>query len=114
MASGPTIPVIFKSVVADLDYGLDLSPIPTQREQPWLAAGEAVTQISVSISTAPDSNLVINSSSINTNLSGVPASLLVAWLSGGTLNSVYTVTFQFTTSQGRTDIRSINIQIVPR
>jgi hypothetical protein len=114
MAVGVTIVTIPKSVVADLDYGIDLSPPFNPQSRPWLASGEYVTSLTVSITTAPDESLVINSYSINENASGITGALLIAWLSGGTLGLLYTVTFQFTTNQGRTDERSITLSIVPR
>ncbi|CAB3784199.1 hypothetical protein [Pararobbsia alpina] len=105
MAYPVNIPVIPKDPSADLDYGFDLSPSATQLIKPWLAVGEQVTNLVV---TADDGISVLNSS-INANSNGVPASLLVAWLSGGTLGATYNVHFEFTTNQGRTDTRSMQI-----
>ncbi|MDB5985152.1 MAG: hypothetical protein JWR16_205 [Nevskia sp.] len=110
MAYPVTIPGINKDPSADLDYGFDLSPSPQQLMVPWLAAGELVTSLTVTA----DTGLTVLSSSINTNSSNVPASLLVAWISGGVIGSTYNVKFMFATNQGRTDTRSMQITCVQR
>lgn len=107
---GPIIPTAFKDPGADLDFGFDLASPATQLSQPWLAAGEVVTNLQVTA----DAGITIASPSINTNASGVPAALLLAWISGGVSGNTYLVHFTFTTNQGRTDTRSISVQCAPR
>ena len=104
------IPVITASAGSVLDYGIDLSPNPTQLASPWLVAGEQVTNLSVTA----DAGVVVNSQSIAANSTGVPASLCIAWLSGFTLGSSYYVHYTFTTNLGRTDTRSLQIQCVQK
>lgn len=110
MAFPPVTPTFFKDPSATLDFGIDLSASPTYLNNPWLAPGEAVTALSVSA----DSEITVDSSSFITNSSGVPASLLVAWLSGGAAGTTYAVHFLFSTNQGRTDTRSIQVSVVKR
>jgi hypothetical protein len=110
MAFPVTIPVIYKDPSADLDFGFDLSPSPTQLIKPWLAPGETVTSLTVTA----DTGLVVNNFSINTNSTNVPTALLLAWLSGGVVGNLYLVHFLFTTSEGRTDTRSMQISVVAR
>lgn len=110
MTVAVAIPTIPKSVVAVLDYGIDLSIPQTPRAGPWLQPGEYVTSLTV---TSSDPALVINSFGIVPNAAGVMA-LCVVWLSGGVLGKTYLVTFTFTTNEGRTDERSISIEMTVR
>lgn len=110
MAYPPIIPVIIKDPSADLDYGLDLSPSPVSLKTPYLSPGDYVTALTVTA----DAGLTVGSSSITANASGVPASQIVAWLSGGVIGTTYNVRFLFTTFQGRTDTRSIQVCVVQR
>jgi hypothetical protein len=110
MAFPPVNPVIFKDPSAVLEYGFDLSPSPAQLVKPWLAPSEAVTSLTVTA----DSGITVNAYSFITNSSGVPASLLVAWLSGGVAGTTYNVKFMFSTNQGRTDTRSMQVSVVQR
>lgn len=103
----PTVPASPGSV---LDYGFDLGAPATQLNQPWLAVGEQITSLSVSA----DPGVVVNSYGYFTNASGVPASLCVVWLSGFTAGQLYGVHVTFTTNQGRTDTRSIQINCLQR
>lgn len=105
-----TIAMQYKDPSAVLDFALDLAPAPSINTAPWLAQGEMVTSLTVTA----DAGLTVNSSSIATNSAGVAASLLVAWLAGGTAGATYTVRFQFTTSQGRTDCRAMPVKVVQR
>lgn len=110
MALAVTIPTILKSGVAVLDYGIDLSIPQTPLAGPWLQPGEFITTLSV---TSSDPALVIDSFGIVPTAAGVMA-ICVAWLSGGVIGTTYLVTFIFTTNEGRTDERSISIQLVNR
>jgi hypothetical protein len=108
----PKIPTLWKDPYDDKDYGVDLA-IPLSpfapADAPWLLPGEFVTNLSV---TSSDAALIINSFNIATNASGALASLVIAWISGGVLDGLYTVRFFFTTSQGRKAVRSIYVQMV--
>lgn len=104
------IPTQFKDPSAVLDFALDLAPVPSINTTPWLAQGETVTSLAVTA----DAGLTVNSSTIAANSAGVAASLLVAWLAGGTANTTYNVRFQFTTSQGRTDCRAMPVKVLQR
>lgn len=107
----PTPPQIYKDPNATLDYGFDLSPSPSPIQPvPWLESGETVTSLTVT----PDSGITVDSSAVIANSSGTPASLLVAWISGGSLGTVYNVKFEFTTSLGRTDNRTMQISVIQR
>lgn len=75
---------------AVLDYTWDWSA--------WLASGETITSADVTVPTG----IVKNSDSHTTTT-------VTAWLSGGTDGTGYRVTCRVTTSQGRTDDRSITI-----
>lgn len=110
MAFPPVTPTFFKDPSADLDFGLDLSPSPTQLVKPWLEPGELVTSVTVK----GDAGITASAGSINTNASGVLAALLVTWLTGGVAGTTYGVHFLFSTNQGRTDTRSIWVSVVSR
>jgi hypothetical protein len=110
MAIGQVQPTVVKDPSAAIDIGLDLSGPVTQLYQPWLAPGEVVTDLHVTA----DAGLTVTSQSINTNGSGVPAALLIAWVSGGIAGNTYVARFVFTTNQGRTDSRSIAVQVQTR
>lgn len=69
----------------------------------WLAAGEAIT-----------SHQVIVPADLTLDSSGDDGSAVTAWLSGGTIGSVHTVTCRVTTDGGRTDDRSITIHVADR
>lgn len=82
---------------AVLDYKFDWSS--------WLASGETISTISV----AADSGLTVDSSSrTDTNTS------VTAWLSGGTVGQTYGVRCRVTTSESRTDDRTLNVTVKER
>jgi hypothetical protein len=110
MAFPPVTPTFFKDPSATLDFGVDLSPPPTQLIKPWLEPGEQVTSVTVTA----DTGITASAGSINTNTSSVQAALLVTWLSGGVAGTTYGVHFLFSTNQGRTDTRSISVSVVAR
>lgn len=84
-----------KAPGAVLDYQFDWSA--------WLADSETITQQTV----IAGSGLTVDSSSISNGV-------VTAWLSGGAVGKDYAVTCQITTSQGRTDARSILIKVRER
>jgi hypothetical protein len=92
-----TTPAIdwLKDPDAVLDWPFDWSQ--------WLADGENITTSVMTVS----AGLVLNSS-------GFSATSTVAWLSGGTPGIPYTLANRVTTSQGRTDERTITIRVQNR
>lgn len=79
-----------KSPTANLDYGVDWSP--------WLATGETISTSTWTIQTG-----LTSSNPANTN------TLAIVWLAGGAPGVNYTAQNQITTSQGRTDARTLHI-----
>lgn len=104
----PQIPLLYKDPSATLDYGFDLAA--GKPSTPWLATGETVTSVTVTA----DTGITAGAGTIATNSSGVAASLIAAMVSGGVIGSTYTVHFQFSTNQGRTDTRSLQITCAQR
>jgi len=100
----------YKDPSALLDFALDLAPAASINVSPYLADGETVTSLTVSA----DTGITVSSSAISANSRNVPASLLIAWLSGGTAGVTYNVKFTFSTSQGRTDARTLPVQVIAR
>jgi hypothetical protein len=84
-----------KDADAVLDWTFDWSE--------WLHSGEVI----VSSLITPDTGLTIDSSSHGDTS-------VVAWVSGGTPGNVYRVASRVTTSDGRTDERSINVRVLER
>ena len=82
---------------AVLDYSIDWSA--------WLGSDTITT--SDWIVAGADSDLAVDSDSKSTTAATV-------WLSGGTLGLTYTMTNRITTADGRTDHRSISVQILHR
>jgi hypothetical protein len=104
------IPTQYKDPSAILDFALDLAPAAGINTTPYLADGETVTSLTVTA----DTGLTVSSSAVAANSRGIPSSLLVAWLSGGTAGVTYNVRFVFSTSQGRTDARTLPAQVIAR
>jgi hypothetical protein len=104
------IPTQYKDPGAILDFALDLAPAAGINVTPYLAAGETVTDLSVTA----DTGITVNSYAIAANSLGISASLLVAWLSGGTAGTTFNVRFTFSTSLGRTDVRTLPVQVIAR
>lgn len=91
-----TVPSSFiKDPAAVLDYEVDWST--------WLADGETIATSTVTVEDGLDLDSDTNTDTVVT-----------AWLSGGTVGENYTVTSQITTSQSRTDERSITIHVRER
>ena len=86
-----------KDPAARLDYGADWTA--------WLQAGETIT-VSTWIVTPADT-LTASDESFTGGVTTV-------WLSGGNVGTNYRVTNQITTSDGRTDDRSLSIYVTPR
>lgn len=84
------VPTITKDPNATLDYTLDLSA--------WLS--EIVDTLD-SVVTVNVIGVTVESTTI------VSGNKIVAWISGGIVNSPASVTFRFTTVGGRTDDRTL-------
>ena len=69
----------------------------------WLASGEALLTSTFFVT----SGIVVNSSSFTSSNTTV-------WLSGGSAGTPYLVTNRITTSQGRTDDRSVTVRVKDR
>lgn len=82
---------------AVLDYKFDWST--------WLPTGDTIATATVTASTG----LTVDSSSITDSGASV-----TAWLSGGTVGAIYTLTCRIVTDQGRTEDRAISIRIEQR
>ena len=85
----------WKSPAANLDYGVDWSQ--------WLASGETISTSTWTVATG-----ITAGTMSNTNTEAV------VWLSGGVPGVTYTALNQITTSQGRTDARTLHILCQPR
>lgn len=128
------VPSVEKRAVAVLNYGFDLSPAvaidttnpwaapppaPGTQQIPWLSPGEVVMTLSVTVSPSTPgqlTDLVVDLFTINTNAQGIPASLLTAWLSGGTPGQTYVVNYQWSTNSvpvARVDARDLNVIVIP-
>lgn len=88
--------VMLKDDNAVIDFSEDWSS--------WLASGETIATSSWSVS--PDS-LTIDS---NTN----DTTSATAWVSGGTVGTVYRLTNRITTSASRTDERTVVVRVEKR
>jgi hypothetical protein len=105
-AESERTPLTFKLKDPDaiLDYGFNWQA----EEDPYLEQGDSIATSTWSVA-APDNNLTIGSSSIDTT-----QTITIVWISAGTLGVVYTLTNQITTAAGRTDNRSMFIEIKQR
>ena len=95
-----------KDPQAVLDYKFDWKALTNgSGDSDWLDTGETISSATVTVETG----LTKDSDSItDTNTS------VTVWLSGGTANSVYTVACRITTSDSRTDERTIRIRVAHR
>jgi hypothetical protein len=109
MSIRPPVPVVTKDPSAFLPYGFDLSVPYTPQGKPYLSSGEFVTDLAV---TAED-GIDVASSGIYPNQSGV-MSQLIAFISGGTLNTQYQVRYVFTTNLGNQDARTLIVSVVQK
>lgn len=88
---------VIKDPDAVLDYSVDWSS--------WLGSDEIAT--STWEITGTDSDLTVTTDSKTTTATTV-------WLSGGTLGVIYSVVNRITTDGGRTDDRTIAVQMVEK
>lgn len=87
-----------KDPLAVLDYALDWSA--------WLQAGETLSTATVTA----DAGLTVQASPAP----GINGSKVVWWLSGGTAGTTYGIEVEVTTSQNRTDRRSLSVFVEQR
>lgn len=80
---------------AVLDYGFDWTD--------WLNATETITAHTITV----DAGITLNSH-------GEDAGIVTAWISGGTAGVEYEVACRITTSEGRTDERTITLVVEQR
>lgn len=101
------IPIIDKSPNAVLDYPFNWAAAAPVG--PWLdlAAGETIVSKTIVVTTG----ITVQSSPLTPPGAGT---VVTVWLVGGTAGTVYTVTCQVVTSAGRTDERSIKVNVVKR
>jgi hypothetical protein len=83
---------------ARLDYATDWST--------WLGEGEVIDSHVVTVS-GPDAALALDGDDAS-------ATVVTAWLIGGTAGAEYRVGYRVTTNQGRTDERSDTIYVMER
>lgn len=69
----------------------------------WLQAAETIVAHTITV----PSGITLDSDSHDTNS-------VTAWLSGGTINTIYIVACKIVTDGGRTDERSIQIRVAER
>lgn len=99
----------FKDPQAVLDYAF--------LWQDWLAADETITAHTITPSAA---TIAVDSSSVNAaavTLDGIEqkiGSVVTAWLSGGTVDTIYVISCRVTTSAGRVDERSFKLIVRDR
>lgn len=84
-----------KDPEAVLDWDFDWSD--------WLESGETISSYVVTVPTG-----------ITLAADGRVGAVITAWLSGGTVGSPYRVECKITTSDGRTDERSLTIRVQER
>lgn len=89
--------IFFKDPDAVLDYKFDWSD--------WLASGETISTRTIT----PETGITVDSDSITDTSTSV-----TVWLSGGTAGNVYDVACLITTSDSRTDERTMKIRCQER
>ncbi len=95
---------MIKDPDAKLDFGFDWKPATHGKDEPdWLEADETITSYVITVPAGL------------TKVSDIQADgVVVVWLSGGTVGEWYEIACLITTSAGRTDKRTISIQIQER
>ncbi len=86
---------------AKLDYSVDWST--------WLPAGDSISTAAWTVA-GPDASLVVAGSPAPSHASGVAT----VWLEGGTAGNNYRATCRVTTTAGRIDDRTIELQVRER
>lgn len=93
MALNPQSPTFRKDAASTLDYTFDWTS--------WLATGETITAQTITADTG-----------ITAATPSVSGGKVTTFVSGGTSAQNYGVRCQITTSAGRTDVRSMNIEVI--
>lgn len=97
---------VHKDPDAVLDYRFDWAPLTNGRgRSDWLASGETITSRTI----VAESGITVDSSSITDAGTSV-----TVWLSGGTAGVDYEVTCRVTTSESRTDDRTMTVMVRQR
>lgn len=84
-----------KDPSALLDYSTDWTP--------WLASGETIIGHTVTVPTG-----------LTKVSDGATTTVVTAWLSNGTVGTVYPVVYDITTSAGRHDQRTLRVRVQER
>ena len=92
-----------KDPAAVLDYAFDWGTTADGHDRPWLNEDETITAHTVTV----DPGLTKGATSVD-------GGRVTVWLSGGTTGTNYKVTCAVTTNQGRTDERTIRIDVRDR
>lgn len=95
MAVNPQSPTFPKDAASNLDYAFDWTN--------WLATGETITAQTITADTG-----------ITAAAPTVSGGKVTTFISGGTSGQNYGVRCQITTSAGRTDVRSLTIEVITR
>lgn len=90
---------------AVLDYTFDWGP--------WLPEGDQLVDHEVVVSPVEPGGVTVDASQLSTGSSAVLRYVIV-WLSGGNAGTSYQVTCRVTTADGRTDDRTMTIQVAER
>lgn len=101
------MPTYKKDPDAVLDYKFDYKPMTngTGGRTDWLGASETITSHTITA----DPGITVGVNTITDSSTSV-----TVWLSGGSAGSSYDVTCQISTSDGRTDDRTITIAVEER
>lgn len=94
-----TVKEFTKDPAAKKDYLLDWSA--------WLPSGATISSSAWALDVAPDASLAIAGSPAPSNT----VTTATVWLTGGTLGQRYVLRNRITDSDGRTDDRSVGINI---
>lgn len=100
---GQRVDIKLKGPAAVLDFVCDLAASTNGTgDSDWLAAGETISSHTVTA----DTGLTVDSSGLTDSNTSI-----TAWLSGGTAGTDYDVVFQFTTSDSRTDEKTMRVKV---
>ena len=100
------MPTYIKDPDAVLDYKFDWKALTNLTgNTDWLDSAETISSITITAATG----ITVDSSSITDTSTSA-----TIWLSGGTDGQTYTLACKIVTSAGRTDERTISIQVEER
>ena len=92
-----------KDPAATLDFGFDWRGVADGETDSWLRENEEITDHVVTVDPGLDKGAT-----------SADDGVVIVWLSGGTHMQNYNVTCRITTSQGRTDERTIRVDVRDR